>query len=87
MSLATKDGARSYRAGLSGKVTVTDGTLTGFELVADGKFRGEGEYTRHAPPGEFPFAVWLTLADGSDLADAVPPQGARGWLDGYLRLR
>ncbi|MCB9876673.1 MAG: hypothetical protein H6835_03635 [Planctomycetes bacterium] len=87
VSLATKDGARSFRAGLSGKVTVIKGELTGFELVADGIFVGEGQYTRHAPPGEFPFAVWLTLADGKDVADTVPPQGARGWLDGYLRLR
>lgn len=87
VSLATEDGARSFRAGLRGKVTVTKGELTGFELVAEGIFVGEGPYTRHAPPGEFPFAVWLTLADGKDVADTVPPQGARGWLDGYLRLR
>jgi len=48
-------------------------------------FWGEGRYTRRAPEGRFPFAVSFTLADGSDIADAIPPQGSRGWVGGYLR--
>ena len=40
--------------------------------------------TRNAPKGRFPFAVAFTLADGSDVADKIPPQGSRGWLEGYL---
>jgi len=83
--LETGDGARGYRAELFG-VVASDGTrVTRFDVVADGVFWGEGRYTRNAPEGRFPFAVALTLADGTDVADAIPPQGSRGWVDGYLR--
>ncbi len=83
--LATEDGARSYDAQVLGFVDVSDGRVTRFDLVALGTYEGEGRYTRGAPDGPFPYAVSMTLADGADVADAVPPQGARGWLQGYLR--
>lgn len=83
--LQTADGKRSYRADLLGFVRVESDEVVGFDLVADGRFLGEGKYTRGAPAGEFPFAVAFTLADGSDVADAIPPQGSRGWVEGYLR--
>jgi hypothetical protein len=25
------------------------------------------------------------LADGTDAADQIPPQGSRGWVQGYIR--
>ena len=62
-----------------------DGRVTRFDVVVKGLFRGEGPYTRGAPKGEFPLAISLQLADGSDVADGIPPQGSRGWLDGYIR--
>jgi hypothetical protein len=85
VSLATKDGKRGFEAHVLGYVKVEKGRITRFDLVADGMFWGEGRYTRQAPVGRFPFAVSFTLADGSDVADAIPPQGSRGWVGGYLR--
>ncbi|MCA8967226.1 MAG: hypothetical protein KDC48_20265, partial [Planctomycetes bacterium] len=83
--LQTEDGARRFAAQVLGFVEVIEGKVTRFDLVARGLFRGEGTYTKNGPPGDFPFAVSLTLADGSDVADAIPPQGSRGWIEGYLR--
>jgi hypothetical protein len=83
--LATDDRARSYRAALRGRLRIEGGQVRALELIADGWFRGQGQYTGGAPPGEFPFAVAFTLADGSDVADGIPPQGSRGWVEGYLR--
>jgi hypothetical protein len=54
-------------------------------MVALGDFWGEGRYTRRAPSGKFPLAISFTLADGTDIADPLPPQAARGWLRGYIR--
>ncbi len=82
--LETEDGKRGYRADLFGIVRIEKLTVVRFDLVACGRFFGEGQYTLGAPPGEFPFAVSFTLADGTDLADAIPPQGSRGWVEGYL---
>ena len=85
VSLATEDGSRGYDAALLGTVTTHEGTLTGFTLIARGLFHGEGRYTPGAPPGSFPLAVSFTLTDGSDPADAIPPQASRGWVEGYWR--
>ncbi|HEX5054685.1 MAG TPA: hypothetical protein VFZ65_23115 [Planctomycetota bacterium] len=83
--LETEDGTRSYRAGLLGFVRTEKDRVVAFDLVASGRFQGEGPYTRGAPAGEFPFAVSFTLADGTDVADAIPPQASRGWIEGYIR--
>jgi len=83
--LSKGDGSRSYDAKLRGVIETHDGKVTRFDLVALGDFEGEGQYTRGAPKGRFPFAVAFTLADASDIADRVPPQGSRGWVAGYLR--
>ena len=83
--LETKDGARGFRASLLGKVEEHEGHITRFDLVARGLFWGEGRYTRQAPKGKFPLAIAFTLADGSDVADDIPPQGCKGWIAGYYR--
>jgi hypothetical protein len=67
-------------------VETNDEGVTRFELVAHGDFKGEGPYTRGAPEGKFPLAILFTLADGSDIADKIPPQGSRGWVQGYLNV-
>ena len=85
VELRTADGKRGYQAELRGRLAVAGKSVTGFQLVALGKFFGEGRYTRNAPKGRFPLAVTFELADGSDIADTVAPQGARGWLAGYLK--
>ena len=85
VELGTDDGSRGYRAELCGHIKVVGDNVSVFELVALGEFYGEGRYTRNAPEGKFPLAVAFQLADGTDVADAVAPQGARGWLDGYLK--
>lgn len=82
--LRTARGDRSYEARLRGRVETRDGVVTRFDLVASGDFSGRGPFTPNPPPGAFPLAVSFTLADGSETADGIPPQGARGWLDGYL---
>ncbi len=83
--LRTQDGQRDYVASIFGFVGVDRDRVTRLDLVADGLFRGEGPFTPGAPRGWFPLAVAFTLADGSDVADAIPPQGSRGWVDGYLQ--
>ncbi len=85
VELATKTGDRRYEAALFGFVETDGKRVTRFDLIGLGPFRGEGRYTRGAPPGDFPLAVRFTIADGRDVADAIPPQGSRGWLPGYLR--
>lgn len=83
--LETADGQRGYQVSLRGRVTCEAGTVVRFDVIAKGDFWGEGPYTRNAPPGKFPLAVSFTLADGTDVADQIPPQGSRGWVQGYLR--
>lgn len=78
-------GDRTYSAHLRGQMLIKDGKVAQFNMVADGLFSGEGQYTGGAPEGQFPLAISFTLADGTDLADSVPPQAARGWVDDYFR--
>lgn len=87
VDLRTADGARGFRAELFGRVESRDGTLTRFDLVADGLFHGEGRYTRGAPEGEFPFAVSIRLLEPESAADRVVPGAARGNVAGYLGVR
>jgi hypothetical protein len=87
ISLSTSDDSRRYDAELYGHIAHDGTSITRFDVVAKGLFRGEGRYTRGAPKGDFPLAISFTLADGSDVADAIPPQGSRGWLPGYIDLR
>ena len=84
VQLANDRGDRGFDAELKGKIEVKDGQVVRLDMVCRGEFRGEGPYTRGAPKGKFPLAISFTLADGTDVADRVPPQGSRGWLEGYL---
>ena len=83
--LETGEGSRGFETDIRGVVDIEDGVVSRFDVVALGEFWGEGTYTRGAPEGRFPLAISFTLADGSDVADRIPPQGSRGWIDGYLR--
>ena len=83
--LRTDSGDRGYQAELFGELEVKAGKVVRLDLLARGDFWGDGPYTRNAPKGKFPLAVSFTLADGTDVADRIPPQGSRGWLPGYLR--
>jgi hypothetical protein len=83
--LETDDGKRGYEAQLMGKLEVRSGKVVRFDMVADGNFWGAGPYSGNAPKGRFPFAVGFRLADGTEAADQVPPQGSRGWVRGYIR--
>ena len=85
VELKSKDSSRTYSADLLGYVTASQGKVTRFDVVAKGQFSGSGRYTGRAPKGKLPLAVSFTLADGKDLADGIPPQGARGWVANYLR--
>ena len=76
---------REFKVALLGFLETDGSRVTRFDVVAKGQFRGEGRYTRGAPKGEFPLGIAFRLADGTDLADGIPPQGSRGWLDGYIR--
>lgn len=82
--LATRGNDRTYDASLYGVIEHDGQRVTRLDMVAKGIFRGEGPYTRGAPKEPFPLAVSLILADGTDPADAIPPQGSRGWVAGYL---
>ena len=83
--LRTAKGDRGFEAELMGRIETKAGKVTRLDVVAKGEFWGEGTYTRNAPKGRFPLAIALTLADGKDAADTIPPQGSRGWLPGYIR--
>ncbi|MFK8112555.1 MAG: hypothetical protein AB8B91_10145 [Rubripirellula sp.] len=83
--LKSKNAKRGYEATLKGTVEVKDNQVIRFDMIALGDFWGDGPYTRNAPKGKFPLAISFSLADGKDVADDIPPQGARGWVDGYLR--
>lgn len=83
--LETDDSARGYRARLFGKLEVAEDRVVRLDLVARGEFWGRGPFTPNPPPGRFPLAVSFSLADFSDPADRIPPQGSRGWPEGYLR--
>ena len=83
--LKTSSGDRSYSVDLLGEIELSDGVITKFNAVALGTFSGSGRYTRGAPKKPFPLAISFTLADGSDMADGIPPQASRGWIDGYFR--
>lgn len=83
--LETRSGSRGYEAKVLGHVEAKGGKVTRLDVVFLGEFWGEGTYTRGAPPGRFPFAVALTLSPGTSAADRVPPGGARGNLQAYLR--
>ena len=82
--LSTADGKRSYDAEMLGYVASDGEKVTRMDLVVRGLFEGRGEYTKDPPPGKFPLAISFTIADGSDTADAIPPQGSRGWVEGYF---
>lgn len=83
--LQTADGKRGFEAQLMGEIEVENGRVVRFDMVADGEFWGHGPYTRGAPEGRFPLAVGFRLADGTDVADRIPPQASRGWVRGYIR--
>jgi hypothetical protein len=81
----TDDHLRGYQPEFLGYIEAGNGVVTRFDLVAKGMFWGQGTYTRNAPKGKFPLAISFSLADGTDIADRVPPQGSRGWINGYMK--
>jgi len=83
--LETGNGARGYQASIRGHVEVKAGQVVRLDLVAKGEFWGDGPYTKNGPKGKFPLVITFTLADGTEAADLVPPQGSRGWVNGYFR--
>ena len=83
--LQTANNVRGYEAQLFGRIETKNGNVTRLDLVAKGDFWGEGRYTRNAPKGRYPLAIAFTLADGKDTADVIPPQGSRGWIQGYIK--
>ncbi|MFP6618388.1 MAG: hypothetical protein VB877_03505 [Pirellulaceae bacterium] len=84
-TLRTARGDRSYQADLFGIIETKAGRIVRLDMVSRGEFQGEGPYTRNAPKGKFPLAISFSLADGTEAADRIPPQGSRGWFPGYLR--
>jgi len=85
VALRTDRGERGFQADLFGVLEVKEDKVVRLDLIVRGDFWGEGTYTRNAPKGKFPLAISFGLADGTDVADRIPPKGSRGWLPGYLR--
>lgn len=80
---ATANKDRSYHMKLLGYVETKGDSLVRFDLVARGQFRGHGQYTAtSAPVGNFTLAIAFTLADQTNEAAKVPPQGFNA--DEYL---
>ena len=82
--LVSSDAKRSYHCQIRGSLVIKSGKIAAMQMVALGAFSGEGPYTKGAPKGKFPLVVTFTLADGSDMADSIPPQGSRGLVKGYI---
>ena len=78
---------RYYRVGFRGFVEFEGDEISRFDVVALGQHFGHGRYTSGAPDGEFPVAIAFRLADGSDVSDAIAPQGTKGWMPAYLDSR
>lgn len=85
--LETEDGQRGYIAEILGEIETNNGQVVRLDAVAKGQFWGAGRYTKNPPPGRFPLAISFTLADGTDVADGIPPQASRGWVRGYFEER
>ncbi len=82
--LETSDGQRGFEGTIEGQIEMIDGTLGRFDLVAQGQYWGEGQWTGSAPSGKFPFAVAIRLGTGMDTAEQVLPQALKGWRWDYL---
>lgn len=82
--LETQDGKRGYEADLLGFLEVKDGKVTRVDMVAHGKFWGQGTYTPGAPTGRFPLAIAFTLADRSDPLYKLVPDAVRCYAE-YLK--
>lgn len=84
VKIVASDPKRGYEAALRGKLVVENKTIKQFDVVAKGLCYGNGPWTKFGPKGKFPLAVAFRLADGTDIADSVAPQGTKGWKEGYL---
>ncbi len=84
--LETRDGSRGFTGAIRGILEHDGQHVTRCDFLAKGEFWGEGRFTGHAPAGKFPLAVSFELADKTDIADQIPPQASRGWIDGYWRV-
>jgi hypothetical protein len=82
--LEAEDQSRGYQVALNGEIRFTDGQLTQFNVVAEGKYWGTSPFTLEPPKGKFPLVVAFQLPESKDIADSLVPSGARGWVDGYL---
>ena len=85
VKLETRDGKRGYETVVKGKIKVENSKLKQFDLVAKGEAWGEGTWTKGAPKGKFTLAIAFRLADNTDTADRVAPEGTKGDLKGYLK--
>jgi hypothetical protein len=83
--LETKSGDRGYQAAIHGVVETKDGKVTRLDVLTKGDFWGEGNFSRGAPKGRFPFAVAFSIADADCATSKVPPQAARGNVKAYLK--
>ncbi len=86
VKLASDKNQRGYDVKVTGEIVFDElGKVQALRMIARGMYRGTGPFTLQSPPGDFPLVVSFTLADGNDIADAIPPHASRGWLNGYLR--
>ena len=83
--LETSKGDRGFVGEMLGFVTLTDGKVTRFDLVAKGEAWGAGRYNGGQPPGRYPLAFAFTLSEAKAEADRLLPQGAcRGNFAAYF---
>lgn len=82
VKMATESGDRTFDAGVRGVVEFREGKPARFDLVARGRFTGDGRFTKNGPPGPFTLGVAFSMSKGGE-DWKVAPQGARD-LRGYL---
>jgi hypothetical protein len=85
LHLETANGDRGFIGEILGFLSVTEGKVTRFDLVAKGEAWGAGRYNGGQPPGKYPIAFAFTLSEARTAADRLLPQGAcRGNFAGYF---
>jgi hypothetical protein len=83
--LETAKADRGFTGEILGFVTVTDGKITRFDLVAKGEAWGAGRYNGGQPAGKYPLGFAFTISEAKSAADRLLPQGAcRGNFAGYF---
>src|SRR5262249_26235147 len=84
VELETRSGERGYVADLLGFVETQNSRVVRLDMVAKGLLWDSGHPPPHAPKENSPRPGAPPRAGGDEEAARAPPQGSKGWLEGYI---